>query len=153
VSSLLPLEPHQQHALDSLRKYLQRSSETNVDTAFYDGNRERYGRGVPFQPIKGITEFEGMPQVMHWVRNLKRPPDCSFWFQTSTDKFYPDFVALLEEGRVLVVEYKGANLLTTDDTKEKRAIGELWEARSKGRGIFRLVSAGNFSTELAKAVQ
>jgi len=32
----------------------------------------------------------------------------SFWLQTSTDKFYPDFVCKLKDGRVVVVEYKAA---------------------------------------------
>jgi type III restriction enzyme len=50
--------------------------------------------------------LERLPQVKTWVRNTASQPH-SFWLQTSTDKFYPDFVALLEDGRVLVVEYKG----------------------------------------------
>lgn len=41
-------------------------------------------------------------KVWYWVRNLPRR-DYSFWLQTSTDKFYPDFVALLNDGRILVV--------------------------------------------------
>jgi len=35
-----------------------------------------------------------------------------------------------------VVEYKGADRVTTDDTKEKRNIGELWAAKSRGKGLF-----------------
>jgi len=27
----------------------------------------------------------------------------------------------------------------TDDTKEKRAIGELWESKSNGKGLFLIV--------------
>ena len=41
------------------------------------------------------------PAVKWWVRNLERRADSSFWLQTSTDKFYPDFVALLTDGRIL----------------------------------------------------
>jgi type III restriction enzyme len=70
---------------------------------------------------------------------LERRPDCAFWLQTSTDKFYPYFVALLRDGRYLVVEYKGADRMETPDTKEKRVLGELWETRSKVRCIFRMV--------------
>ena len=44
--------------------------------------------------------------VKAWVRNTDRQPH-SFWLQTASDKFYPDFVALLHDGRILVVEYKG----------------------------------------------
>ena len=55
---------------------------------------------------------------------------------TSSDYFYPDFVALLNNGRILVVEYKGKPYETNDDSKEKMNIGELWESKSKGKGLF-----------------
>ena len=60
----------------------------------------------------------------------------SFWFQTASDKFYPDFVAKLKDGRILVIESKGEHLWSNDDSKEKRAVGELWADRSKGRCLF-----------------
>ena len=40
------------------------------------------------------------------------------------------------DGRILVVEYKGDAYATNDDSKEKRALGELWEKRSNGRCLF-----------------
>jgi type III restriction enzyme len=60
-----------------------------------------------------------------WVRNLALQPDSSFWLQTSTDRFYPDFVAQLLDGRVLVVEYKGKDYATNDDSKEKKLLAEV----------------------------
>jgi type III restriction enzyme len=99
------------------------------------------------------TIIDGLGEVKYWVRNLERRADCSFWLQTATDKFYPDFVALLKDGRYLVVEYKGADLLTTDDTKEKRALGELWEARSKGRCVFRLVGRADMDRVIRDVAQ
>jgi type III restriction enzyme len=80
--------------------------------------------------------LDAHPQVKTWVRNLALQPMSSFWLPTSTDRFYPDFVAVLKDGRRLVVEYKGAHLLTAEDTKEKRSVGELWEAKSGGAGLF-----------------
>lgn len=75
-----------------------------------------------------------------WIRNVARHPQ-SFWLPTASDKFYPDFVARLNEGRLFVVEYKGALLAGSgvDDTNEKRAKGRLWEARSEGKGLFLVV--------------
>ncbi len=70
-------------------------------------------------------------------------PQTSFWLPTSTDRFYPDFVALLEGGRILVVEYKGGDRVTTDDTKEKRNIGELWVANSGGTSLFLMAEKKN----------
>lgn len=75
------------------------------------------------------------PKVRFWFRNLERKR-TSFRLHTSTDFFYPDFVCMLEDGRVLVVEYKGAHLVDNDDSREKRAIGEVWAARSNGKALF-----------------
>ena len=43
---------------------------------------------------------------------------------------------MLNEGRILVVEYKGKHLIDSADTKEKLAIGKLWESKSAGKGLF-----------------
>lgn len=80
--------------------------------------------------------IDAMPEVKYWIRNLERQPQYSFWLQTSTDKFYPDFVAKLKDGRILIVEYKGDHIDTSDDSKEKKALGELWAARSNGTCLF-----------------
>jgi type III restriction enzyme len=73
--------------------------------------------------------------VLFWVRNVERKP-TSFSLQTSTDRFYPDFICKLDDGRILIVEYKRSNDWTNDDSKEKRLLGELWEGRSHGKGLF-----------------
>ena len=89
--------------------------------------------------------LDTLPEVKHWVRNLAGPGHAneSFWLPTSTDRFYPDFVAELNDGRVFVVEYKGAHLADTQDTKEKRNIGELWAEKSGGKGIFLMAEKKN----------
>lgn len=79
--------------------------------------------------------LDGMPQVKHWIRNIPKSK-YSFGLPTSTDMFYPDFVAELIDGRILVVEYKGKQYITNDDSKEKRNLGELWEEKSGGKGLF-----------------
>jgi type III restriction enzyme len=40
----------------------------------------------------------------------------------------------IEDGRVLVVEYKGEHLYA--DAEEKRAVGAVWEGRSNGKCLF-----------------
>jgi type III restriction enzyme len=92
--------------------------------------------------------LESLPQVECWVRNLERQERFSFWLQMADHKFYPDFVVRLKDGRVLVVEYKGSHLETGEDTAEKRRIGELWEARSDGQCIFRLVTKEDYERQL-----
>ena len=68
--------------------------------------------------------------VYTWVRNISGEPQTSFWLQTATDRFYPDFVVKLKDGRILIVEYKGAGWLNTPDSDEKAIIGQVWAERS-----------------------
>ncbi len=74
--------------------------------------------------------IEELPEVKQWVRNLPRFPEFSFWLPTASDNFYPDFVAELHDGRLLVVEYKGEAYKSNDDSAEKRLIGEFWAKTS-----------------------
>ena len=90
------------------------------------------------EEVQCAQAIDSMHAVNYWVRNISRNPE-SFWLPTSTDRFYPDFVALLNDERVLVVEYKGAHIAEGPDTAEKRAIGELWQRKSDGKGLFLVV--------------
>ena len=102
------------------------------------------------EEFKCAEFIDRLPEVKFWVRNLEREPLQSFWLQTSTDKFYPDFVCLLNDGRYLVVEYKGLQLWSADDAREKREIGELWEARSGGQCLFIMPNGPDFGAIRAK---
>ena len=87
------------------------------------------------EEVRCAQALDSLPGVKYWVRNVARHP-ASFWLPTATDKFYPDFVSLLNDGRLLVVEYKGAHIADGTDAAEKRTIGELWEHKSAGAGLF-----------------
>lgn len=91
--------------------------------------------GEEFQCAQAI---DSLPGLKFWIRNVARHPN-SFWLPTATDKFYPDFVAQLDDGRQLVVEYKGGLTAEGADTDEKRTIGQLWEKSSGGKGLFIIV--------------
>ncbi|GAA5513125.1 hypothetical protein Dcar01_01851 [Deinococcus carri] len=103
-------------------------------------SRHYYGLPGDLEPGKEeeavAIALDGMPEVRHWVRNIARQPRHSFWFQTSTDKAYPDFVVELNDGRVIALEYKGDHLRGNPDTVEKEDIGKLWEARGGGQVKF-----------------
>ena len=90
----------------------------------------------PAQVLSGLLEDTVSNSVVrYWIRNVSRHP-ASFWLPTAAGRFYPDFVALLEDGRLFVVEYKGALIAHGPDTDEKRTIGELWERESGGKCLF-----------------
>lgn len=76
------------------------------------------------------------PRVECWVRNLSGRPRHSFSFQTATDRFYPDFVGRLRDGRIFAVEVKGEDRWHLPDSEEKRKVGALWAEASAGRCVF-----------------
>lgn len=73
--------------------------------------------------------------VKNWVRNVERKPGA-FSLPTSKHRFYPDFLVRMTDGRILVVEYKGADRYDQPDQVEKRRIGELWARRAGHRYRF-----------------
>lgn len=92
--------------------------------------------GEEFQCAQALDRLD---EVEYWTRNVAKH-NRSFRLPTSTDSFYPDFVALLKDGRLLIVEYKRADMVSNDDTKEKKLYGELWERDMKGKGLFMIAS-------------
>ena len=98
--------------------------------------------------------LDGMTEVRHWVRNMPRKPNSFSLPRSWNSTFYPDFVAELSNGKILVVEYKGADRWS--GSKPDRQIGELWERRSDGRNFFLMVSKKkdepNIEAQLKKKV-
>lgn len=76
--------------------------------------------------------------VAFWVRNLVGKPGCSFFLQKGNGRFFPDFVCKLQDGRILVVEYKGADRYAA--AADDRLIGELWAELSGGTCAFVMVT-------------
>ena len=74
--------------------------------------------------------------VKRWVRNLDRESAGGFSLPLSPGRFFPDFVAELNDGRIAIVEYKGKHLAHSPDELHKKTAGELWAERSGGRCVF-----------------
>jgi len=87
------------------------------------------------------------PNVAYWVKNLTSGL-YAFRLPLADRGFYPDFVAMLKDGRIAVVEYKGADRLTNKDTEEKDLIGRLWAARSGGKCVFVMVGKDDMQAGL-----
>ncbi len=87
--------------------------------------------------------------VKHWVRNLERR---GFSIPLAQGKFYPDFVAELTDGRLLVVEYKGAHLTDSPEQRAKEEAGNLWAAKSGGKALFLWARTGNGLPALADQI-
>jgi type III restriction enzyme len=110
--------------------------------SFYQGryrfNKHYYGEKIG--AFDSEDEFfcaqviDQCPEVKTWVRNLVHE---SWGFRLPLSNgyyFYPDFVAMLNDGRIFVVEYKVTHLF--EGAQEKKNIGELWEENSNGRALF-----------------
>ena len=93
--------------------------------------------------------IDSLDEVEMWVRNPERS-NKAFSLQTSSDKFYPDFVCKLKDGRYLIIEYKGGDRVTNEDSREKDNLGQLYERRSKGNCLFIMVSNKNYASISAK---
>ena len=63
-------------------------------------------------------------RMKFWVRNLVNRGSGSFFLQKANGRFYPDFICALNDGTILIVEYKGARGWT--DAQDDRNIGNLW---------------------------
>ncbi|MGH8223378.1 MAG: DEAD/DEAH box helicase family protein [Woeseiaceae bacterium] len=134
---------------------LDRAYEFEFDAARYPARwlfEGRYTFKKHFYPLPGELKpdkaeetacaiaLDELEEVEWWVRNLERQPLDSFWLPTSSDRFYPDFVARLKDGRTLVVEYKGGDRYSNEDAREKRDIGKVWAAASGGKCLFVMVT-------------
>ncbi len=67
-----------------------------------------------FETLVALNWIEMHPQVKRWVRNVVG----MFGLPTATGTFYPDFFAELNDGRVLLTEYKGEHLIEHEPQKK-----------------------------------
>jgi type III restriction enzyme len=102
------------------------------------------------EELECVKFIDSLDAIRYFIRNPVGHPTHSFWLPTSSDRFYPDFVCQLYDGRYLVTEYKNANDWSNADSTEKREIGELWEARSNGKCLFIMPRGMDFEAIRAK---
>ena len=96
---------------------------------YYSAIGDMKPQGDEFECAQAIDRLDA---VKHWVRNVDRAPGA-YRLPTATDYFYPDFVAELQDGRQLVVEYKGR---LDEDSAEKDSIGLKAQETSGGKLLF-----------------
>jgi type III restriction enzyme len=101
----------------------------------------RYKRadGHMAEEFNCAMQLDSLEEVEFWVRNLVHP--TAFWLPLMRGRTYPDFVAKLKDGRLFVIEYKGGDRVTNENSKAKKQIGELWEQRSNGRALYLMATS------------
>lgn len=123
----------------------------NFEKHYYPVIANLKDKGEEFECARFIARH---PQVKYWIRNLEQEP-FGFCLPTSKGRFFPDFIVELMDGRIAVIEYKGAHLRNDPYEIEKRKVGELWAASSGGKCVFRFVyleeGGMNMEAQLDKA--
>lgn len=68
--------------------------------------------------------IDGLDNTEAWYRNIEK---VDFYIQGwKSNKFCPDFLLKTKKGNFIVLEYKGADRKSNEDTKYKEEIGKLW---------------------------
>jgi type III restriction enzyme len=88
------------------------------------------------EELQCATRIDGHPNVRRWIRNTDRATQGGFFLPLSPGKFFPDFIVELNDGALLLVEYKMGKMSRDRAELHKKDIGELWAARSGGRARF-----------------
>jgi len=109
----------------------------------YDFQHHYYGRMGDFDSRE---EFEcacrldqqaATGRIKFWVRNLVNKAGSSFFLQKADGRFYPDFICVLPDETILIVEYKGGD--RWEAAEDDRQIGDLWAELSGGKCRFVMV--------------
>lgn len=95
--------------------------------------------------------LDSLRNVRCWYRNLDKG---GFGLQGyRKDKFNPDFIAFTESGSLVVLEYKGEDRVSNDDTQYKERLGNDWAALDESRRYFKVVTKSNMQQTLEEVAR
>lgn len=101
-----------------------------------DDLKEKTNTGKVSEEFECAQAIDLNKNVKYWVRNIPQQRQTSFWLPTSSDYFYPDFVIELNNGAIVLIEYKGEPYKSNDDSREKNMVGEQWAKGSNGKRLY-----------------
>jgi len=110
----------------------------------YYGRIGDFDSGEEFECACWLDRQAQAGRMQFWVRNLVRKEGCSFFMQKADGRFYPDFLCKLNDGTMVVVEYKGADRWTA--AQSDRDIGNLWASLSGGRCRFVMIKEKDWAS-------
>ncbi len=92
------------------------------------------------------SRLDIIDNIEWWYRNREKE---DFYLQGwQSGKFYPDIIVKTKNGDYLLLEYKGEDRLSNEDTAYKVKLGELWEKLNGNGNKFYLVSKTNLDDVL-----
>ncbi len=108
---------------------------------------ERAGK-LNSEELDLAQKIDQLENIEWWYRNTEKK---DFYIQGwQRDKFYPDFILKTLSGKYIVVEYKGENLLTNEDTLYKNEIGLKWALLAGKKYEFHLAHEKNLEEIITK---
>lgn len=105
-------------------------------------------RNMNSEEVQVARILDSMEQVEYWICNQERGK--GFNLPLATARFFPDFVAKLTDGRFLIVEHKGKDRVSNDDSKAKERIGKFWA--TKTGNVFVMTTLDNTSQPLQSQI-
>lgn len=95
-------------------------------------------------------KLNDLANIEWWYRNREKE---DFYLQGwLPSKFYPDFVAKTKSGHYVLIEYKGEDRLSNDDTAWKKQLGKLWQQLTGNKHHFYLVGKKDVASVI-KAIE
>lgn len=70
-----------------------------------------------------LETVSSLQNIVWWHRNLSRTGFCLNGYINH----YPDFILYTTKGKLIIVETKGKQLLSNDDSKDKAELGKIWK--------------------------
>lgn len=100
------------------------------------------------EELRLAKKIDALTNVKWWVRN---PENGGFGIQGwRKNKFYPDFIVKIKNGALFIIEYKGKQLATGEDSDYKKAVGEKWEKLGDGNYRFEWVEKDSIDNVINK---
>lgn len=124
----------------------------DVDSHIYSKHLYDKTPAMNGEEVDLARQIDSLPNIKWWFRNPENNA-AGFYIQGwRNHKFYPDFI-IKTTSLYYIVEYKGDQLLTTDDTKYKTKLGNLLADLAGANYKFKLVHSNNlnqFISDLSK---
>jgi type III restriction enzyme len=105
-----------------------------------------YAGKLNAEELEFATKLDGLGNIRCWFRN---PDRGGFFLQGYwRAKFTPDFIAFTESGKIGVLEYKGEDRVTNEDSRYKERLGTDWTTLEPEHRYFKMVTRSNMQDTL-----
>lgn len=89
------------------------------------------------QEAEFATDLDGLENVACWYRNADKGEFALQGYRRP--RFNPDFIAFMKSGKIAVLEWKGSNLVTNEETIYKETLGNDWADLDPDNRYFKIV--------------